>query len=552
MISAKQEVETVQIGPEMVKAWAVEIGSSWAGARVRRIEGADTWVALELFPKGYLIFSWFPESCGCGIVSREIIERLAKLGKRQPPIVLALKSQIMGARLTGAKQINADRVLALHFSRPVGMEVSQARVLILEASPRFSNLILTDGELQVLETECHQRPDDGGPERTRPGFPYLPPPAVSGLSPANWPPQISPDDLGGFRGIGKGLIETLKKAWDFVENPVEGLSRIYGLGERGFSLDSYLPQRAGKALLVFPCILSGAKAVSGSPLEATGSELGTAILERVAGVAARNAGSRFSRETRHLRNRLEGLMRQLAECEQAELWKKYGEALLSYTEGILEGENEVDVPHWGDSGPEMLRVPFDSRLTRVQNAQACFKRYRKGKDIKASVEAEIGKLEREIASLEQDEMLAEALALCGEGIQEKGSRSPGGKKGQKDSGVHRFEIDVFTVLVGTSAKGNRQVTFKMASPEDLWFHVKDLPGAHVVVKTGKRTVPQAVIEKAAEIAAFFSKARTSPHAVVEMTEKRHVRSRQGQNPGEVLYTHSRALTVSPRLPGGDY
>lgn len=550
MISARREVETLQIGPEMVKAWAVEIGSTWAGARVRRIEGADTWVALELYPKGCLVFSWFPENCGCGILSREVVERLVKLGKRQPPIALALKSQLLGARLTGAEQINVDRVLALHFSRPVGMEISQERVLILEASPRFSNLILTDGDLQVLETECHRRPGDGGLERTRPGFPYLPPPGVSGLSPANWPPELSSGALAGLRGIGKGLIEALKNAWDGIKNPAEGLSRIYGPGDGTFPMDSYRPQRVGKALLVFPCILPGAKSVPGSPLEATGSELGTVLLERVAGSAARNAGSRFSREMRHLRNRLEGLMRQLAECEQAELWKKYGEALLSFTGGILEGEQEVDVPHWGVSGPEMLRVPFDSRLTRVQNAQACFKRYRKGKNIQASVEAEIGRLESEIASLEQDELLAEALALCGEGIHEKGAKSPGGKKEQKDSGVHRFEIDGFTVLVGTSAKGNRQVTFKLASPEDLWFHVKDLPGAHVVVKTGKRTVPQAVIEKAAEIAAFFSKARTSLHAVVEMTEKRHVRSRQGQNPGAVFYTHSRALTVSPRLPGG--
>ena len=548
MISAKPEVKALKIGPEMVKAWAVEINGSWEGTRVRRVEGADTWVALELYPRGWLMFSWFPETCGCGIVSRELVDRLLRLGKRQPPLILSLKSQLMGARISEAEQLNADRVLLLHFARPVGLGISQKRTLILEASPRFSNLILADGDLQVLETECHDRPGDGGVERTRPGWSYLPPPGVPGYLPPNWPLVISPDVLPELRGIGKGLIEALRDSWDCLDNPRDALSRLYS-PEEPASLVSYLPQRVGKALFVFPFILPKAEAVPGSPLEATGSGISAALLERGSRLPGGKGPNRAGREARFLRNRLEGLLRQLAECEKAGLWKKYGEALLSSTEDISEDNEELEVTYWGASGPERISVPVDPRLTRVQNAQVCFKRYRKGNTIKEKVVGEIRKLEGEIASLEQDELLAEALALCAEGRHEGGGKSPGRKKGVRESGVHRFEIGEFPVFVGTSALGNRQVTFRLASPEDLWFHAKGLPGAHVIVKTGKRPVPQAVIEQVAGIAAFFSKARTSASAVVDMTEKRHVRSRQGENPGAVFYTHATALTVCPRLPG---
>jgi predicted ribosome quality control (RQC) complex YloA/Tae2 family protein len=548
MISAKREVETVKIGPEMVKAWAVEIQVAWAGTRVRRVEGADLWAGIRLYPKGWLIFSWFPETCGCGIIAREVLDGLLKLGKRQPPIVLALKSQIMGARLTGAEQLNADRVLLLHFSRPVGLGISQPRTLILEASPRFSNLILADGNLQVLETGCHGRPGDGGPGRTRPGFSYQPPPVVQGVPPSKWPPVVTTEVFKGLRGIGKGLSEALRGCWDDLQNPREALFGLYNPKDSA-PLDSFLPQRVGDSLSVFPFILPTAKPIPGSPLEATGAELAEGLLARASLTVGKKPGSGLARESRRLRNRLDGLRRQLAECEQAELWKKYGEALLSSMVEIPEKALEIEIPCWGASGPEMLRVPVDPGLTRVQNAQACFKRYRKGNSIKEQVGAELRKLEMEIASLEQDEILAEALALCAGGIQQGVGKAPGRKKGGKDSGVHRFEIGDFPVLVGTSAFGNRQVTFRLSSPEDLWLHVKDLPGAHVIVKTGKRPVPQAVIEQAAGIAAFFSKARMSPFAVVEMTERRHVRSRQGQNPGSVFYTQSTAITVRPGLPG---
>jgi predicted ribosome quality control (RQC) complex YloA/Tae2 family protein len=548
MISAKREVETVKIGPEMARAWAVEIQGAWAGTRIRRVEGADLWVAIQLYPKGWLIFSWLPETCGCGVIAKETLDGLLKLGKRQPPIVLALKSQIMGARLTGAEQLNADRVLLLRFSRPVGLGISQPRTLILEASPRFANLVLADGNLQVLETGCHDRPRDGEPCRTRPGFSYQPPPVIQGVPPSKWPLAVTPEVLKGLRGIGKGLGEALRGCWDELPNPQEALCGLYNPKDSA-SLDSFLPQRVDDSLLAFPMILPKAKPIPGSPLEATGSELANALLGRGSLAAGKKPGRGFSRESRRLRNRLDGLKRQLAECEQAELWKKYGEALLSSTLEIPEKALEIEIPCWGTSGPEMLRVPVDPGMTRVQNAQACFKRYRKGNSIREQVVAEIRKLEMEIASLEQDEILAEALALCTGGIRLEAGKPPGRKKGSKESGVHRFEIGDFPVLVGTSALGNRQVTFRLSSPEDLWFHVKDLPGAHVIIKTGKRTVPLAVIEQAAGIAAFFSKARMSPSAVVEVTERRHVRSRQGQNPGSVFYTDSTALTVRPGLPG---
>jgi len=160
--------------------------------------------------------------------------------------------------------------------------------------------------------------------------------------------------------------------------------------------------------------------------------------------------------------------------------------------------------------------------------------------MKEHVVQEIRKIEQEIQNLEQDEILSEALSIC--------LRTNRAGKPHPVSGVRRFEVEGFPVFVGTSAKSNREVTFRLASPEDLWFHAKGVPGAHVILKTGRRQVPRPVIETAASIAAFFSKARNRSAAVVEMTEKRHVRAARGGNPGEVIVTRSAVLTVTADLP----
>ena len=113
-----------------------------------------------------------------------------------------------------------------------------------------------------------------------------------------------------------------------------------------------------------------------------GAVLAEALIERASRSSGRKAGVSFGEAARHLRNRLEGLSRQLAECLQADVWKRRGEALLASSEEIPEGCSEAEIRFWGASGPETIHIPLDPRLTRIENAQACFKLYRKGQSIK--------------------------------------------------------------------------------------------------------------------------------------------------------------------------
>jgi len=102
-------------------------------------------------------------------------------------------------------------------------------------------------------------------------------------------------------------------------------------------------------------------------------------------------------------------------------------------------------------------------------------------------------------------------------------------------------------VAGTNRKANRKVTFVLSSPEDLWFHARDIPGAHVIVRLpGKDAPPREVIEFASSLAAYYSRSSESLTVAVDYTRRKHVRPIPGTI-SEVSYSRARTITVSPGL-----
>jgi len=107
----------------------------------------------------------------------------------------------------------------------------------------------------------------------------------------------------------------------------------------------------------------------------------------------------------------------------------------------------------------------------------------------------------------------------------------------------------FRVLVGKNAKQNDELTMKVAKKEDLWFHARHVPGSHVVMQTNNaKQIPKEAIEQAAEIAAYFSDAKTQKHAPVAYTKRKFVRKPKAAEPGAVLLEREEVVIVTPRIP----
>jgi len=111
------------------------------------------------------------------------------------------------------------------------------------------------------------------------------------------------------------------------------------------------------------------------------------------------------------------------------------------------------------------------------------------------------------------------------------------------------EVEGFEVLVGKAATDNDYLSLKVAKPHDLWLHVAGVPGSHVVVRNPEKldALPKAVVERAAEYAAYYSKARDARGKVeVHVCWASDVRKERGSPAGEVQLRRWDRVKVYPR------
>jgi predicted ribosome quality control (RQC) complex YloA/Tae2 family protein len=211
------------------------------------------------------------------------------------------------------------------------------------------------------------------------------------------------------------------------------------------------------------------------------------------------------------------------------------------------------------------RIELDSSLSAVDNAQAYFARYRKAREAEERVPGLLEasrQLAAHLADLRTLVELADGMdsvralrrevgAASGGKItgetrtSKRGSRS---KPTSKPSGPHRRVAlgDGWEALLGTSATGNAAVTFDLAQSDDLWLHARGVPGAHVILRARATPPPDQIVERAAQLAAWHSAARTAGAVEVDVTPRRYVKKIPNAPPGLVRYSNERTVRVAPR------
>lgn len=242
----------------------------------------------------------------------------------------------------------------------------------------------------------------------------------------------------------------------------------------------------------------------------------------------------------------------LADTKNKDKYKIYGELILANSYRIKQGEREVKLLNFYD-GNEMI-IPLDEKLNPSQNAQKYFNLYKKlstkQKVLMEQIEKikqEIDYIENTIFSVENAENLLELLEIESE-LEKEGiiKTSQNNKEKIKPSEPMKFiSSEGFTILVGKNNRQNDYITFKKANPEDIWAHVKNFPGSHVVVLAEGKNVKDSTLLEACMLAAYFSKARYGSKVAVDYTLKKFVKKPQGTKPGYVIYDNFKTLFVTP-------
>jgi hypothetical protein len=285
--------------------------------------------------------------------------------------------------------------------------------------------------------------------------------------------------------------------------------------------------------------------------EATDARASEVVIPSYVAHLRRKAAARLGKDLKRLERLVLNLKADLVDAERSAEYRHYGDLLVTYRHKLRTGMKEIVVRDF--SGERDVAIPLEAALSPDRNIRRYFTKAKKGEKGSHIIRTRKREMEREIArdrkALERLEALDSPADLIPLIPQEKTARAA-----ERDAGparrFRRFDIDSkHTAYVGKSDADNDILTHDFASPRDLWLHAQGTPGSHVILKGYHRSTPSSVIERAAAIAAYFSKARNSSTVPVIYAEKRHVRRPRKSKPGTALCERGTTIFVKPALPG---
>lgn len=244
-------------------------------------------------------------------------------------------------------------------------------------------------------------------------------------------------------------------------------------------------------------------------------------------------------------------LKQLVDTEKREKYRIYGELINAYGYDIPEGAKSFEALNYYTN--EMITIPLQEDLTARENSVKYFERYNKLKRTyealsKLTVETkeEIDHLESISNSLDIAVSYDDLVQLKEEMI-EYGYIHRKGTKGKKEKitsrPFHYISSDGFHMYVGKNNYQNEELTFKLATGNDWWFHAKNIPGSHVIVKADNKELPDNTFEEAARLAAHYSKASGQEKVDVDYIQKKHIKKPAAAKPGFVIYHTNYSMTI---------
>lgn len=500
-----------------------------------------------------------------------------------PMFCVLLRKHVEGGRILGVAQPGWDRVLEFKIEALDDLGDRHLYTLICEIMGRHSNIVLveeaSDGERVIVDSAVRVTEEMSRYRAVLPGLPYLPPP------PQRKKPVEAclPDDFlgidpsgGASRANQLAVVEKLAGT-----GPITAREILHRALERAGSLE---PSSIQQAALELADAVNAARepasvglddmgrAVECAPFRLTSRRrfaecetMSDAIrwLFADTGEALRQSrlAAELERTVREHMDRLRGKLVRLEEewqdAQDEEELRIRAELLTAYAHEVPRGASEVELPNYYDDNRPM-RIELDPSLDAIANAQRLFRMAAKRKRARQWIESERESALRDLRYLEDvlqalADTSLENLEEVRRELQAQGFlaqaplRGGGGKKRVRETEPHVFRSsDGFVIRVGRNNVQNDRLTFRKADKRDLWLHVKDAPGSHVVIERGQaETIPARTIEEAAVLAAYFSRMRDSANVPVDVTEIRHVWKPNGARPGFALYDHQKTLFVTP-------
>lgn len=574
----------------MINSIVKELRSRIMGARVSKIQQTDD-LRLFLTVKGNENLKLMLSADA----SLPLIH-LTEENKAAPPVApnfcMLLRKYIGNGRIIDIIQPGFERIVEIIVEHRNEMgDIGQIR-LITEIMGRHSNIILVDAGGKILDSIKRVPGDMSSVREVLPGREYFYPPAVGKRDPSKVTRDEFTEALREKKcSIAKAIYTSLN---GFSPLIAEEICFRAGADKREdiSVLDDDKLQRLWKEFEAIrniitcgdyrPCVFIA----NGIPQEYapfrlalySGDEVkeyespSELIYDYYKLKAARSRINTKSSDLRHLlANATERAARkydlqrdQLKDTEDREKYRIYGELINTYGYGAKKGDKYLECVNYYDG--ENINIPLDDTLTPAENSVRYFAKYNKKKrtfDALSGLIEETGAELQYLRSVQtalslaetEDELADIRLELVQTGYakpDKKAGKPKGGAKGinLKSKPLHFISADGYDMYVGRNNIQNDELSFKVASGNDMWFHAKKMPGSHVIVKKkDEDDIPDRTYEEAARLAAYYSSGKDAPKVEIDYTEKKNLKKPPHANPGYVIYHKNYSMMAQPDING---
>ena len=247
--------------------------------------------------------------------------------------------------------------------------------------------------------------------------------------------------------------------------------------------------------------------------------------------------------------------KQLQDADKKDIYRVYGDLLNTYGYSLKGGESSFTTENFYDDNKE-ITIPLDKNKSAKENAKKYYDKYAKLSRTTKALSEEILKTKNDMEHLQSiqtalevssdDESLSQIRQeLVDFGYIKKHSSA----KKQKITShpYHYISSDGYDIYVGKNNYQNEELTFKVATGNDWWFHAKGIPGSHVILKSNnEEELPDRAYEEAAALAAFYSKAKDADKVEVDYIQKKNIKKVAGAAPGFVIYHSNWSMVATPK------